>query len=51
MEDKTVEDIISLATIFSTALSKNCSKEQLTEYRIFFQTVSNNLINIISQKK
>lgn len=51
MKNKDVEEIITLATIFSTSLSKNCTKEQLIEYKIFFQTVTNNIINILSSKK
>ncbi len=51
MENNNVENIISLATIFSTSLSKNSTKEQLLEYKIFFQTVTNNLNSILSSKK
>ncbi len=51
MNDNEIEQIIGLATVFSTTLSKNCSREELVQYRVFFQTVTNNLNSILSSKK
>ena len=47
MKDILPEDIICIASLLTKQLAKNCTKQELINYRILFQTLANDLQTII----
>ena len=50
MKNLKPEEMVTLATLYSVELSKNCTVKELQTYRSFYLAVSNNLLTIISEK-